>query len=251
MLCVAGCKLKRWHIAAAAAAVSVGRAHHRRACSERERRGGSGRSVEERDVRWRYECCRLERQRRGDAATDDALSRPTSLARTALLCHARQYHLLHFYSSLLIVFVSLADKCYRQGRQTGQGKYSSALNALSHASFFVILLNVNAVPSVLWCCWLGGKKGIQPVKKLIGGVLAWLSVWSEVQPCIWPSWCHCQSLSLASVKSRLVLPFWYRLTWVVPDKGPLNGCVGVCVCVLNVNATFYCRPHFFHVAPTK
>jgi len=35
-------------------------------------------------------------------------------------------------------------------------------------------------------------------------------------------------LSLASVKSRLVLPFWYRLTWVVPDKGPLNGCV-VCV----------------------
>jgi len=34
-------------------------------------------------------------------------------------------------------------------------------------------------------------------------------------------------LSLASVKSRLVLPFWYRLTWVVPEKGPLN----MCVCV--------------------
>ena len=33
------------------------------------------------------------------------------------------------------------------------------------------------------------------------------------------------SLSLAPVKSRLVLPFWYRLTWIVPDKGPLNGCV--------------------------
>jgi len=32
------------------------------------------------------------------------------------------------------------------------------------------------------------------------------------------------SLSLASVKSRLVLPFWYWLTWVVPEKGPLNGC---------------------------
>jgi len=29
----------------------------------------------------------------------------------------------------------------------------------------------------------------------------------------------------ASVKSRLVLPLWYRLTRVVPDKGPLNGCV--------------------------
>jgi len=34
-------------------------------------------------------------------------------------------------------------------------------------------------------------------------------------------------LSLASVKSRLVLPFWYRLTRVVPKKGPLNGCVYV------------------------
>ena len=49
-------------------------------------------------------------------------------------------------------------------------------------------------------------------------VLAWLSVWSEVQTCIWPSWCHCHSLSLASVKSRLVLPFWYRLTLVVLKK---------------------------------
>jgi len=56
-------------------------------------------------------------------------------------------------------------------------------------------------------------------------VLAWLSVWSEMQTCIWPSWCHCHSLSLAPVESRLVLPLSYRLTWVVPDKGPLNGCV--------------------------
>ena len=84
-------------------------------------------------------------------------------------------------------------------------------------------------PSVLWCCWLGGRKGIRPVKQLSGGVLAWLSVWSEVQTCIWPSWCHCHSLSLASVKSRLVLPFWYRLTRVVLDKGPLNGCVCVVI----------------------
>ena len=56
-------------------------------------------------------------------------------------------------------------------------------------------------------------------------MLAWLSVWSEVQTCMWPSWCHCHSLSLAPVKSRLVLPFWYWLTRVVPEKGPLNVCV--------------------------
>jgi len=40
------------------------------------------------------------------------------------------------------------------------------------------------------------------------------------------------TLSLASVKSRLVLPFLYRLTRVVPDKGPLNVCV--CVCSLKI-----------------
>jgi len=32
-------------------------------------------------------------------------------------------------------------------------------------------------------------------------------------------------------KIQVGLPFWYRLTRVVPDKGPLNGCVCVCVCV--------------------
>ena len=67
-------------------------------------------------------------------------------------------------------------------------------------------------------------------------MLAWLSVWSEVQTCIWPSWCHCHSSSLASVKSRLVLPFWYRLTRVVPDKGPLNG---VCVCVCHSHCGYH------------
>ena len=44
----------------------------------------------------------------------------------------------------------------------------------------------------------------------------------------------------ASVKSRLVLPLWYRLTRVVPDKGPLNGCVCVFVLALLVGL-----PDFF------
>ena len=72
---------------------------------------------------------------------------------------------------------------------------------------------------------VGRQEGHLVCKKLSDGVLAWLSVWSEVQTCIWFSWCHCHSLSLASVKSRLVLPFWYRHTQVVLDKGSLNRCV--------------------------
>jgi len=31
------------------------------------------------------------------------------------------------------------------------------------------------------------QEGHMACKKLSGGVLAWLSVWSEVQTCIWPS----------------------------------------------------------------
>ena len=57
------------------------------------------------------------------------------------------------------------------------------------------------LPAVLWRCWLGGRKGIRPVKKLSGGVLAWLSVWSEVQMiCIWSSWCYCHPIISCSRK---------------------------------------------------
>ena len=89
---------------------------------------------------------------------------------------------------------------------------------------------------IIWCAYValsalallvGRQEGHPACKKLSGGVQAWLSVWSEVQICIWTSWCHCHSLSLASVKTTLVLPFWYRLTQVVPDNELLNGCVCV------------------------
>ena len=63
-------------------------------------------------------------------------------------------------------------------------------------------------PSVHWRCWLGGRKGIRPVK----------TEWWGAGVVICPSRCHCHSLSVASVKSRLVLPFRYRLTRVVPAK---------------------------------
>jgi len=55
---------------------------------------------------------------------------------------------------------------------------------------------------------LVGRQEERPARKKTEWVLAWLSFWSEVQTCIRPSGCHCHSLSLASAKSRLVLPFW-------------------------------------------
>ena len=75
---------------------------------------------------------------------------------------------------------------------------------------------------------VGRQEGHPACKKLSAEVLAWSSVWSEVQTCIWPSWRHCHSLSLASVKSWLVLPFWYQPTWAVPEKRAVKwGCVCV------------------------
>ena len=119
------------------------------------------------------------------------------------------------------------DKSVNTQQQHMDQSYRQNQTFLMTDNWFPNCLQCFEMPSVLWRCWLGGRKGTRHVKNLSGGVLAWLSVWSEVQTCIWPSWCHCHSLSLASVKSSLVLPFWYRLTWVVPDRGPLNG---LCVC---------------------
>jgi len=53
--------------------------------------------------------------------------------------------------------------------------------------------------------WLGCRKGIRPVKNWVVG--CWRScVWVKVLICIWLSWCHCHSLSLAPV-----IPDWFYL----------------------------------------
>jgi len=41
--------------------------------------------------------------------------------------------------------------------------------------------------SALMLLLVGWQEGHPACKKLSGGVLAWLSVWSDVQTCIWPS----------------------------------------------------------------
>jgi len=64
--------------------------------------------------------------------------------------------------------------------------------------FFLPLLNIRR--SVLWHCWLGDWKGIRPVKNWVVG---------------------CWRGYLFGAR--------YRLTQVVPDKGPLNVCVCVCM----------------------
>ena len=88
-----------------------------------------------------------------------------------------------------------------------------------HAGLFPSLLLSVLLPSVLWCCRLGGRKSIRPVKNWVVGC--------------WHGYLSGARCRLASVKSRLVLPFWYLLTWVVLEKEPLNGRV----CVRRIEQT--------------
>ena len=77
------------------------------------------------------------------------------------------------------------------------------------------------MPWVLWRCWLGGRKGIRPVKNWVVGCRHGYVSGARCRLAYGPADAtatHC----LASVKSRFVLAFWYQLTWVVPEKGPLN-----------------------------
>jgi len=124
------------------------------------------------------------------------------------------------------------EPCDGKPKSRGHGQYGYCQAGTSAAVDSVCLL-------VCMCVYgyaafsavtllVGRQEGHLACKTLSSGLLAWLSVWSEMQTCIQPSGCHCHSLSLASVKSRLVLPFWYRLTRVVPEKGPLNVCVCMC-----------------------
>jgi len=85
------------------------------------------------------------------------------------------------------------------------------------------------LPSVLWRCWLGGRKGIRPVKKWAVGCWHGYLSGARCRLAYVPADATSTHCLLATVKSRLVLLFWYWLTRVVPEKGPLTGCVCVCV----------------------
>jgi len=77
-------------------------------------------------------------------------------------------------------------------------------------------INLKGVLKVTWYLFIAisamtllvvRQEGHPACKKLSGGMLAWLSVWDEMQICIWPSRCHCHSLSLAPVN-----PDWLYLS---------------------------------------
>ena len=83
-------------------------------------------------------------------------------------------------------------------------------------------------------------------------MLVWLSVWSEVYvDCLHMVQLmpvhHKTPSPVASFKSRLLLPFWYRLTQVVLEKRPLYGCSSSSYCQVAYlgNEIFLITTHSF------
>ena len=118
----------------------------------------------------------------------------------------------------------------------------SAVNWLAFLSqllsaFYCHSYSVPWVLSVLWHCWLGGRKGIRPVKNWV--VRCWHGYLSGVR-------CRLAQLMplplTVSCFSKLQIGFTSLVPAHLgsPRKGPLNGCVCVCtrvrararVCVL-------------------
>jgi len=55
-----------------------------------------------------------------------------------------------------------------------------------HCRYFNPSCSLLCLPSALTLL-VGWQEGHPACKKLSGGMLMWLSVWSEMQTCIWPS----------------------------------------------------------------
>jgi len=67
-----------------------------------------------------------------------------------------------------------------------RGQISEGLVTVSSFCLNLLLLLVTIAFSALTLL-VGRQEGYPACKKQSGGVLAWLSVWSEVQTCMWPS----------------------------------------------------------------
>jgi len=75
--------------------------------------------------------------------------------------------------------------------------------------------------------------------------------------CTWPVYSPTDATatpsSLASLKSRMVLPFWCWITQVVLEKRPLNGCLLVSsrAELLGIIGTGFCGPYVVRVTQLK
>jgi len=129
-------------------------------------------------------------------------------------------------------------------RQTDDSCIDPALHIMQAVPIIVNL------PSVLWRCWLGSRKGIQPVKTEWWG--AGMVICLEQGADLHTSQLMPLPLTV-SCFSKIQIGFTFLLVLAYlgsPKKGPLNGCV--CVCANNCEISAFILFHTFrHVKYNK
>jgi len=80
---------------------------------------------------------------------------------------------------------------------------------------------------------VGRQEGHPACKKLERWGAGWLSVWSDVQTCIWPSWCHCLSLTV-SCFCKIQIGFTFLVLAHLGSFGQ-RADKRVCVCAKNIS----------------
>ena len=158
---------------------------------------------------WRNTWCSMQYHVMHDVTVIRLVGR-TSLAATGL---PREYWCLKKMSKKHLFFRSISTSAVNSNKTN------------TERSIYFML----DMPLVLWRCWFSGRKGSWPVKNWVVGCWRGCLSGARARLAYGPADATVLNGSCIS-KIPLVLPFWYRLTRVVADKGPLNGCVGVCIC---------------------
>jgi len=91
---------------------------------------------------------------------------------------------------------------------------NNCLHFLWSIASFLHICPVRQLPSVLRHCWSGIRHSIQPVK----------TEWWGVVVVIWYGWCHYHPIVSCFIKIQNGFTFQWRITQVVLEKRPLNGC---------------------------
>ena len=103
--------------------------------------------------------------------------------------------------------------------------------------FSVYLFHLSMLRAFSALTLLVGRQEGHPACKKLG---CWYGYLRGAR-CIWPSWCHCHSLSLASVNSRLVFTF---LVPADPESPRRRAVKRVCVCVC-VSVCYICSVYVY------
>ena len=106
------------------------------------------------------------------------------------------------------------------------GQKITVMKVYQSRLFFLRLLSLpNKLSSMLWHCWLDVRKSAWPVTNWV--TRRWCGCLSGVSKrfACGPAVATATPSFLASLKSRMVLPFWCQLIQVVLEKRPLDGCL--------------------------